>query len=390
MVVEKILVSAGEASGDLYAAAVVGALRARLPETEFFGCAGPRMRAAGVRAVVDSASLAVAGLFEVASHIPRIYREYRRLIAAAEAGRPRLAILTDSPDFHLRAARRLKAMGIPVVYLVAPQAWAWRQGRLRSMRRCIDHLLCIFPFEEEFFRSRGVHATYIGHPLAAMVRPSLDRDAFFERHGLDARLPLVALLPGSRPGEAARHWPAVLDAAARLAKSRPAQFVLAVPPGRFVQAPVSSTLTERNGAPSIQVVEGETWNVLASADVALAASGTVTVEAALLGTPMVVFYRVSALSWLAGRLMVRVPFYSMVNLVAGRQVVPELMQNEMNGGRLAAEALRLLEDEAARAAMRRDLADVARRLAPAEDPVQKAAGIIDSYLKRTRTDKQHP
>ena len=168
-----ILVSAGEASGDLYASLVVEQLRRILPDTEFFGCTGPRLRAAGVQTVVDAASLAVVGLVEVVSHIPRIYGEYRKLLAAASARKPDLAILTDSPDFHLRVARKLHQQGIPVVYLVAPQAWAWRKGRVREMCRTIHRLLCIFPFEEEFFTRHGVPTTYIGHPLAGLVRPNL-------------------------------------------------------------------------------------------------------------------------------------------------------------------------------------------------------------------------
>jgi len=387
-VAEKILVSAGEASGDLYAAALVETLAARLPGAQFFGCTGPRMRAAGVRTVVDAASLSVVGLVEVAAHIPRIYREYRRLAAAAEAARPDLAILTDSPDFHLRISKRLAAMGVPVVYLVAPQAWAWRKGRIPAMRRTVDHLLCIFPFEEDFFRSHGLRASYIGHPLARLVRPSKTRAEFLKTHGLDPARPVVALLPGSRRGEVERHLPAVIEAAGRLGRSHGAQFLLALPAGRFVEIPGLPRLTERSGAKSIQVVEGETWNVLNAAEAALAASGTVTVEAALIGTPMVVFYRVSRFSWLAGKVLVRTPFYSMVNLVAGRPVVPELMQNEMSGERLAAEAARLLDDESARAAMRRDLSEVAARLAPAEDPFERAAAIIESVLGRRRTEKQ--
>ena len=174
-----ILVSAGEASGDLYASLVVEELRRTLPGTEFFGCTGPRLRAAGVRTVVDAASLAVVGLVEVVSHIPRIYGEYRKLLAAAAAGKPDLAILTDSPDFHLRVARKLHRQGIPVVYLVAPQAWAWRKGRVREMCRTIHRLLCIFPFEEEFFTRHGVRTTYIGHPLAGLVRPTLSPGRVF-------------------------------------------------------------------------------------------------------------------------------------------------------------------------------------------------------------------
>src|SRR5579863_315462 len=175
----KILVSAGEASGDLYASLAVEELRMAYPDAEFFGCTGPRLRAAGVRTVVDAASLAVVGVFEVVHHIPRIYGEYRKLLAAAERERPDVAILTDSPDFHLRVARRLHQAGVPVVYLVAPQAWAWRRGRLAQMRRTLRHLLCIFPFEENFFRREGVPATYIGHPLAGLVGPALTRDEFF-------------------------------------------------------------------------------------------------------------------------------------------------------------------------------------------------------------------
>ncbi|HWR51459.1 MAG TPA: lipid-A-disaccharide synthase [Bryobacteraceae bacterium] len=383
----KILISAGEASGDLYASKLVEAVRARLPEAEFFGCTGPRMRAAGVRTVVDAASLAVVGLFEVISHIPRIYNEFRKLVRTAESERPDLAILTDSPDFNLRVARRLNRLGIPVFYLVAPQVWAWRRGRLPGMRRSLHHLLCIFPFEEQFFRTHGIPATYIGHPLAHFVRPELTKHEFRQLHGLNGAEPVIALLPGSRHGEVSRHLPAVLDAAVRIARARPVRFVLALPAGRFVQLPELTYFTERNPAISIQVIEGATWDVLAWSDIALAASGTVTVEAALLGTPMVVFYRVSALSWLAGKFLVRVPFYSMPNLIAGQAIVPELMQNEMSGERLAAEALRLLDDDAARAAMRRGLADVAARLAAGDDPMGRAAVIIEDFVWQSRENQ---
>jgi len=375
LVTEKILISAGEASGDLYAASLVETLRRRFPEAEFFGCAGPRMRRAGVRAVVEAESLSVVGLFEVVRHIPRIWDEYRKLIQAARRERPRLAILTDSPDFNLRVARRLKRMGVPVVYLVAPQVWAWRRGRIPLMRRVIDHLLCIFPFEEEFFRRHGISATYIGHPLSRLIRPSLTKADFFRKHNLAADRPLVALLGGSRRGEAGRHLPILVEAAGAIERQQPAQFVLATPASGFAH------FRERISGASIQVIEGETWDVLAHADVALAASGTVTIEAALLGTPMVTFYKVSALSWRLGRRLVRVPYYTMVNLVAGRAVVPELMQNEISGERLAAEALRLLNNPGDRDEMRRGLAGVAAALSSGEDPMERAAGIIQEFLK---------
>jgi len=323
--------------------------------------------------VVDAASLAVVGLVEVISHVPRIYGEYRKLLSAARERKPDLAILTDSPDFHLRVARKLHRMGVPVVYLVAPQAWAWRKGRIRTLRQAVDRLLCIFPFEEEFFRREGVPATYVGHPLARLVRPSLTRDEFFRKHRLDPERPLVTVLPGSRRGEAGRHLPSILDAVERLYQAQALNVVL----------PASSTtgpafFRERLGGSPIRVIDGESWDAVAHADVALAASGTVTVEAALLGTPMVTFYKVTATSWMLGKMLVRVPFYCMVNLIAGRAVVPELMQDQMTGEWLAREARRLLSDESARAAQRAGLAEVKSKLAQAGTP---ALSIVQEVLE---------
>jgi len=375
----RILVSAGEASGDLYASLVVQELRRLEPETEFFGCTGPRLRAAGVRTVVDASSLAVVGLLEVVAHIPRIHGEYRNLLAAARQQRPDLAILTDSPDFHLRVARRLREQGVPVVCLVAPQAWAWRKGRVKQMRRDISRLLCIFPFEEDFFRRQGVNATYIGHPLSGLVRPALSRDEFFRKHRLAAGRPLLSVLPGSRRGEAARHLPALRDAADRLYREQALNLVLpaSVTTGAaFFQA--------RLGNSPIRVIEGESWDAMAHSNLALAASGTVTVEAALLGTPMVTFYRVSPPSWVAGKFLVRVPFYSMVNLIAGRAVVPELMQGQMTGKAIAREAGRLLGDERARNEMKAGLAEVREKLAGGHARLpapQCAANIIRGILE---------
>jgi lipid-A-disaccharide synthase len=375
-----ILISAGEASGDRYATMLVEELRRLWPDARFFGCAGPRMRHAGVEAVIEAESLAVVGLVEVIEHLPRIWRQYRKIVSAARERRPQLAILTDSPDFHLRLARRLKKQGVPVVYLVAPQVWAWRKGRLSGMRRTIGRLLCIFPFEEAFFQAHGLPASYIGHPLAGLVRPALDKADFFRKHRLASGRPLITVLPGSRKGEAARHLPALLDAVERIYRQQAANFLL----------PASETtgaafFTERIGRAPIQVIEGETWDAIAHADLALAASGTVTVEAALLGTPMVTFYKVTALSWLLGRLLVRVPFYSMVNLVAERPVIPELMQTAMTGERLAAEALHLLQDEDARERMRRDLAEVARRLSSEGRAMEKAAVLVEQLLMERQT-----
>jgi lipid-A-disaccharide synthase len=370
----RVFISAGEASGDLYASRVVEALRARHPEAGFFGCAGPRMQAAGVRAIVDSRSIAVAGLVEVVRHIPRIYGEFRKLVRAAATEKPDVAVLTDAPDFHLRLAKKLKKLGIPVVYLIAPQAWAWRQGRVKTMRATIDRLLAIFPFEPEFFESRGVPTTYLGHPLTRIVKPSMSREEFCAKLQIPPEKRIIALLPGSRHGEVGRHMPYLEDASRRIEEREKVAFVLALPPGFGVE---TASFSERIRGSSIQAIEGHTWDALHHAELALAASGTVTMEAAILGAPMVTFYRVNALSWILGRWMVRAPFLSMANLVAGRGIVPELIQKDMTGERIAAEALRLLNDGAARSAMREDLRRAAASLESRTDPMETAAGWIE-------------
>jgi lipid-A-disaccharide synthase len=376
-----ILVSAGEASGDYYAAELVCELRRRWPECDFFGCAGPHLRDAGVEAVIRSEDLSVVGIVEVLGHLPRILRRFRELIRAATQRRPDLAILTDSPDFHFRVARKLKRLGIPVVYLVAPQVWAWRKGRVKTMRRVIDQLLCIFPFEESFFQQHGVPVTYIGHPLANRVRPALSREEFFRKHKLPDGRPLVAVLPGSRRSEALRHLPELVRAAEILGRYRALSFILPASPTCG-----AAFFTEHLDSSRIKAIEGEAWDAMAHCDVALAASGTVTVEAALLGAPMVTFYRVTAASWAIGKLLVDVPFYSMVNLIAGRKAVPELMQNDMTGELLAAETLRLLDKTVEREKMKTELARVSAalsgtRLDAGSDAIMRAADAVERVLE---------
>lgn len=375
MIPKNIFISAGESSGDLYASALMAELRRDWPGAQWFGCAGPRMQQGGVEPIVDARSLSVVGLVEVVSHLPRIYGEYRKLLRAIAERRPDLVILTDSPDFHLRLARKIHAMGIPVYYLVAPQAWAWRQGRVRGMRQTIRKLFCLFPFEETWYRRRGVDAHYIGHPLARIVKPSMNRRDWLRKHGLPNGKPLLALLPGSRRGEIARHLPALDDAVALLEPQIEASYVLAAPVG-FTEKAGGEFFRERISRRSIQVIEGETWDVLAHADLALAASGTVTMEAALLGTPLITYYKVTGVSWMLGRFLVDVPFYSMVNLIAERRLAPELMQNEMTGERIARETMNLLHNEQALAEMRRGLGEIRLKLESEEDPMVRAARII--------------
>lgn len=369
----RILVSAGEASGDLYAARVVEILKGRHPDAEFFGVAGPRMQAAGVRAIVDQRQLAVIGLLAVVPHIPRILGILKTLTRAAADQKPDLAILTDSAGFHLRVAKRLHRLGVPVVQLIAPQAWAWREYRVNTMRRTLRQLLCILPFEQKFFRDRGVPTTYIGHPLARLVKPKLTREELCAQLGVPSASRIVALLPGSRKGEVSRHIPILTEAVKRLGPGLTP--VLALPGGfgtpNFLE-PIRSA--------SIQVVEGLTWEVLAHAELALAASGTVTIEAAMLGTPMVTFYRANALDWYLGRWLVKAPFLSMVNIVAGRKVVAELIQHDSTPDKIAGEARRLLENEGARREMQAELADIVKQLRSDRDPMETAADCIERVL----------
>ena len=377
----RIFISAGEASGDLYASRLVEVLKSRHPDAEFFGCAGPRMQAAGVLPIVDQRSIAVVGIVEVIPHIPRILGELNKLVRACAAQPPDAAILTDAPSFHLPLARKLKRLGVPVVYLVAPQAWAWKQGRVKTMRATLDRLLCIFPFEEAFFQEHNVPAVYIGHPLSRLAKPQITRAEFCSKLGIPEVSRIVAILPGSRHGELSRHLPILLDATKLIRQRHPVTFVLPLPAGFGLQ---NTKFWEPVQAASIKVIEGHTWDALAQAELALAASGTVTIEAAMLGTPMVTFYRVNALSWYLQRWRVRTPFLTMVNLVAGREVVPELIQDQMTAERIAAEAFRLLDDTGANKVMRAGLAEVAKKLGSERDPMETAADWVEKVVSGDR------
>ena len=367
----QILVSAGEASGDRYAAVLVKALAERLPGARFFGCAGPRLRACGVNAIVHSEDLAVVGLFEVARHVPRIYGLFRSLERAARESPPDLAILIDAPDFNLRLAARLRRAGIPLVYYVAPQVWAWRKRRIERIRRLVDLLLVIFPFEEGYFRERGVNARFVGHPLCDLAQVRSARADFLAEHSFNPREPLVALLPGSRKGEALRHLPALADAAQRLADAGVRQFVL----------PASTTTGRRFFAgrwqgPAIRIMEDRAEDCIGHADVALVASGSATVETALLGTPMVSFYKLSWSSYCLARLLVDAQYYTMVNLLAGKQVIAECIQHECTGAKLASEAMRLLQQEVERCRMVTEFSRIRAALQANAPAAERAAAAV--------------
>lgn len=334
-----VLISCGEPSGDLYAGALVRELRALAPGLRALGFGGEHLRAAGAELIGDYRGLAVTGLVEAVRVLPRSYAMYRRLVRAAREHRPDVVVLIDFPDFNFRLAGAVRALGIPIVYYIPPQLWAWRSGRMRTLRALADRILVIFPFEPEIYERAGTAATFVGHPLVDLARASRSREAFLSSLGLEPARPTVALLPGSRPNEVSQILPTLLEAAGLIAASAgDAQFVLARAPQlpEELFAPVAAT-----GLP-IHVVEGQTDDVLAACDVVVTASGTATVQAAIHERPMVIVYRLAPVTYALLRLLVHVDTVGMVNLVAGRKVAPELIQADFTPAAVARETLRLL------------------------------------------------
>ncbi len=379
-----ILISAGEASSDMYAARLATALRERTG-ARLFGMGGPRMAEAGVEVIVDYHEVAVVGIAEVLHKIPTVVGVQNRLAGEAARREAALAILVDSPGTHLGVARRLKKNGIPVGYFIGPQVWAWRAGRVRVVKRLVDRMVVIFPFEEKIYRDAGVPVDFVGHPLVDVVRPTMTREEFAARHGLDAARPIVTLLPGSRHNEIAKIYPVVLEACERLKAGGGAaarvQFVHAVAPN------LKAELFTPYSRPGIELkrVAGSTYEALAAADCAIVASGTATVEAALLGTPMVVVYKVNAITAAILKRMIRTPFIGMVNLIAGRRVVPELIQDAFTPEALEHEVRKLLESETARVEAKNGLAEVRAKMGPG-GAIERAADIFARMLQRTARD----
>jgi lipid-A-disaccharide synthase len=370
----QILISAGEASGDMYAARLATALRARA-DVHLFGMGGTRMRDAGVELVADCSEVSLVGIVEIARKYPALRRVWKRLLGEAARRKPRFAILTDFPGFHLRLARALKRQGVQNIYFVCPQFWAWRPWRANLVRRRFERGLCIFPFEEEWYRARGVKADFIGHPLVGNVAAKRTREEFAAACGLDASAPIVTLLPGSRSGEIAHHMPRMMQACRLIQQGRKVQFVLALAPG-VTRSQITPYLIPET---TMHIVEDATYDALGAADVSIVSSGTATVEAALMDAPMIVVYRLAPLTAAIARLLVRTPMFAMVNLIAGKRVVPELVQKGFTPTRVASETLRLLDAPDARAEMRRGLAEVREKLGP-PGAVERAAELIAGML----------
>ena len=375
-----LLLSAGEASGDMYAARLATALKQRL-NVAIFGMGGPQMRAAGVEIITDYSEVSVVGITEVLKRLPSLFRAMRHLVDEAERRRPPLAILTDFPGFHLRLARKLRPKGIRNVYYICPQFWAWRPWRVNLVRRRFAQALCIFPFEEKFYADAGVPVKFIGHPLVGNVTATLTRELFCKKYGLEQGGTIISILPGSRRGEIAHHVPVLVQALAEVRKKLPAppQIVVAVAPGLDVPRLESRFPAEWQ----VRFLKEETYNALGAADLAIVSSGTATVETALLGKPMIVVYRLSPLTAKLARPLVRTKFFGMVNLIAGREVVPELIQHNFTPQRVAAEAELLLsssqEGKNRVEKMARGLEEVRRLLGP-PGAVERAADEIARLL----------
>jgi lipid-A-disaccharide synthase len=374
-VAEEILIVAGEASADLHAARALEELRRLRPGVHAFGVGGPRLRQAGLEALAPAEAISVMGVAEVLPRLPRILGILRALKRAAAERRPRAALLVDLPDFNLRLATTLKRLGVKVVYYISPTVWAWRRGRARKIARVVDRMLCILPFEPEAYRGTGVQARFVGHPFAE--RPAPDAPAAYRTGlGLPAGRTTVALVPGSRPGELKRILPHMLEAAERLKARHPdAQFVIPVAPTLAREA-VTPFLAS-HATLDVTLVDGRTDEAVGAADAALVKSGTATLEAGLMLRPMVVVYRLSWLTYLLGRLLVRIAWFSLVNILAGRRVVPELLQGEASGERMAAEVEALLSDRSLRETQLQGLREVRASLGTPGAPTRVAEELAE-------------
>lgn len=370
-----VFISAGEASGEAYGAQLIHALNKREAALTFFGLGGEQMRAAGAELTVESRSVAVVGLAEVVKHLPGIYGKFKKLLCEIDARKPIVAILVDFPDFNLRLARELHKRRIPVVYFVSPQLWAWRKGRIKQVQKYVTKMLVIFPFEEQFYRDNKVAAEYVGHPLADLPAAADRREVFAAGLALDTSKPWIALLPGSRKQEIGMHLQTIVEAAKLLGKEY--EYVL----------PVASTLSNDwiraqlpLDGPKITLVD-DSRAALHFARASIVASGTATVEAALAGNPFVVVYKVSPLTWTFGRKLVNLEHFAMVNLIANKRIVPELIQHDFMAETIVEEMRKILSEGEARQAMIAALAEVKTKLHPQEAGVTAADRAANAVMQ---------
>jgi lipid-A-disaccharide synthase len=368
MTAVRVMLSCGEPSGDLYAGALATEILRREPSADVFGFGGPQLAAAGARLIGNFHGLSVTGLTEALRVLPQSFAMLRRLTAAAREQRPDVFVAIDFPDFNFRLMAALHRLGIPVVYYISPQLWAWRPGRMQTMKRFVRRVLVIFPFEEDLYRRAGVPVEFVGHPLVDLVQVQQDRASLLRECGLDAAAPTVALLPGSRPNELRRIVPTIAASLPLIASRVPrVQFLVAAAPN--LPDSLFSALT-------VPLVHGRTDDVLAACDVVITASGTATVQAALHERPMVVVYRLSPLTYRLGKPFVHVDTYAMANLVAGKRIVPELIQDDFTPERVADECVSLLTDGELRTRTANELRTVRRKLGEGGASARAADAVL--------------
>ena len=377
---KKILIIAGEASGDLHGSNLVKEMLSLDPRLLFYGVGGENMKKVGVNLVADIADMAVVGIIEVLFKARSIYKVYRKLKKTLTADHLSLIILIDYPDFNLLFARAAKKKKVPIVYYISPQIWAWRKRRIQHIARLIKKMIVIFPFEEKFYQNAGIDVDFVGHPLLDSVRSHLSRDEIFNYLRLAPGIPTVGLLPGSRTSEIRRHLPLMLKAVPLISeKLSSVQFIIPVAPG-LDSGEIKNMAGPQNT--TIRVVDDSIYEVMQIADLLLVASGTATVEATIMGTPMVVIYRVSPLTYLLGKLLIKVKNIGMVNIIAEKTVVPELIQGDLHPEKIASTVVRIFQSPSTLKEMRKELIKVREKIGT-PGASRRAARIINNLLQRS-------
>lgn len=381
----KVLIIAGEASGDLHGSHLVKAMLSLNPGLRFYGVGGDQMRKVGVKLLAHISDLAVVGITEVLFKLRTIYRVYRKLKHSLVSDPPSLIILIDYPDFNLLFARAAKKKNIPIVYYISPQIWAWRSGRIRQIGRLIKKMIVIFPFEKEFYEKAHIDVAFVGHPLLDSVQSHLSRDEAFRQFALLPGVLTIGLLPGSRMSEVTRNLPPLLKAVPLISRQlNSVQFIIPAAPG--LDSDKIKGMVSPEG-PIVRVVEDNIYDVMQISDLLLVASGTATVEAAIMGTPMVVVYRVSPFSYLLGKLLINVKNIGMVNIIAKKTIVPELIQGDLNPKQIATTVLSILRDPPAREIMKKELVEVRKKLGNPGASLH-AAHIITTLIHELGHDEQ--
>lgn len=383
----KVMISVGEASGDLHGASVANALKNIQPDIKLFGMGGQAMRSAGVDIVHDIADLGVIGFVEVIKNLPRLFKLRDSLVELMHFERPDVLVVIDYPDFNMRLAAKAKEIGIPVVSYISPSAWAWRKGRAKDVAKVVDQLAAIFPFEADVYREAGANVTFVGHPLMDIVRPSMSKAETYAFFRADPNNPIVLLLPGSRTQEITNLLPVMLEAAAKIVEQVPnCQFYL----------PVASTISReilqniiKNYSLEVTLTDEHTYDLMNIANTAIAASGTVTLEAALLKLPCVVIYKMATLTYWLGKLLVKIPHFSLPNIVAGRQVIPELLQDDANADQIAKEVLPMLLDNQTKSRLQHDLAEVRQKLGDVGAVNRVARVILEVAQAKSGGNNEH-